>query len=502
MKKYIVSLLLTLLLVSPIHAYTVIKGDTPYGLWGANWQTELAKYGISDPRKLPVGLVVNEENEELGGTLPVAGQTYTLAGSGITASASSITLTSLTIPQTGYELQDSDFSSTFYVTVEPGNTKRQEIASCTTVTQNANNTATLSGCSRGLLPFSPYTTSSSYQFAHAGGTSLIFSDAPQLFNEYPAKGNTETITGQWNFNTYLPYVPTSTPTDDRQVVSLYQFQQATTTGGINASETAKGVGELAIGAETAAGTSLGATGARLIIPNSLVSSTSPGTYGLPSLGSTGKIDSSFGGSANSVATLDSSSLVVQNPVNATSTPTANKIPISNASGTLPNTWLNASTTATAANMPIAGVSSTISVGFIPTIASSTAAVSYTTSTAGVWNSTFDCGFAPTMLQLNFDIDGSSNGSAYTSIGQAYYSGTSIRHVQYFVANQLTSATGFGSLGGFGASGPTVGGATGNYSVSTLSIASVTGSTEVVANTNTRNSDGTGYVFSFGLVCYR
>lgn len=135
----------------------------------------------------------------LGGTLPVAGVTYTLAGSGVTASATSVTLSSLTIPQTGYKLQDSDFSSTFYVTLEPGNQKRQEIASCTTVTQNANGSATLSGCSRGLLPYTPYTASSSYAFSHGGGTSLIFSDAPQLFNEYPAKGNTETVSGDWTY---------------------------------------------------------------------------------------------------------------------------------------------------------------------------------------------------------------------------------------------------------------------------------------------------------------
>jgi hypothetical protein len=136
----------------------------------------------------------------LGGTSPVAGSTYTLAGSGVSASASSITLTSLTIPQTGYELQDSDFGDTFYVTLEPGSTKRQEIVSCTTVTQNAGDTATLSGCSRGLLPFGAYTASTTYAFAHSGGTSVIFSDAPQLFNLYAAKSSAETISGAWVYS--------------------------------------------------------------------------------------------------------------------------------------------------------------------------------------------------------------------------------------------------------------------------------------------------------------
>ena len=119
----------------------------------------------------------------LGSTLPIAGNTYNLSGSGIYSSASSITLQSLTIKQTGYKLVDADFSDVFYITLEPGSNSRQEIASCTTVTQNAAGTATLSGCSRGLLPFSPYTASTTYDFAHAGGTQVIFSDPPQLFNQ-------------------------------------------------------------------------------------------------------------------------------------------------------------------------------------------------------------------------------------------------------------------------------------------------------------------------------
>ena len=137
----------------------------------------------------------------LGATLPVAGATYILAGSGVTGSGTSISLQTLTLPQSGYELLDADFSTTFYVTLEPGSRTRQEIASCTTVTQNADNTATLSNCTRGLLPISPYTASTTYQFAHAGGTSVIFSDPPQLFNEFGVLAEDETVTGEWIFGT-------------------------------------------------------------------------------------------------------------------------------------------------------------------------------------------------------------------------------------------------------------------------------------------------------------
>lgn len=158
----------------------------------------------------------------LGSTLPIAGSTYTLAGSGISGSATSITLNSFTITQSGQKIQDSDLSDTFYVTLEPGNTKKQEIVSCTTVTQNSGGTATLSGCSRGMSPISPYTASTTLAFTHGGGTQVIFSDAPQLFNLYSAKANNETIGGVWTYSVF-PVIATSTvlPTTNGQFATKY-----------------------------------------------------------------------------------------------------------------------------------------------------------------------------------------------------------------------------------------------------------------------------------------
>ena len=48
----------------------------------------------------------------------------------------------------------------------------------------------------------------------------------------------------------------------------------------------------------------------------------------------GKIAAALGGAASTLATLDGSTLVVQNPANATATPTASKIPIADANGEL------------------------------------------------------------------------------------------------------------------------------------------------------------------------
>lgn len=251
--------------IGSVSAYTVQPGDylakigQKFGLsWIELWDLNPE---IQDPDLIHVGqeLRVDFEDELLGATLPVAGQTYTLAGSGITASATSITLTSLTIPQTGYKLLDSNFSDTFYITLEPGNSKRQEIVSCTTVTQNAAGTATLSGCSRGLLPFTPFTASTTYQFAHAGGSTVIFSDPPQLFNEFTAKGNAETITNVWTFNRHPVSTSTlGTPTTTYQYTTKQYVDNVVNQGAATSTEAVAGISELATQVEMASSTDLGA----------------------------------------------------------------------------------------------------------------------------------------------------------------------------------------------------------------------------------------------------
>lgn len=207
---------------------------------------------VSDEVQDAMTLYVAEAREGpiFGTSQPIAGATYTLSGAGVSNSATSITLSSLTVPQNGYEILDADLSPTFYITLEPGNRTRQEIVSCTTVTQNANNTATLSGCTRGLSPVQPYTADSSLRFSHGGGSQVIFSNPPQFYNEFANLSDDETVTGQWTFNTF-PITPSNSP----------------------CSTTVAGVCELATQAETAAGTVTGGTGGNLVIANSTATST-------------------------------------------------------------------------------------------------------------------------------------------------------------------------------------------------------------------------------------
>lgn len=92
-------------------------------------------------------------------------------------------------------------------------------------------------------------------------------------------------------------------------------------------------------------------------------------------------------SASGLASLDGSSLVVQNPANATATPTASKIPIANASGKLAAGWggaastlatlnasskvvedpANATATPTASKIVMADGAGKISDGWLPTL---------------------------------------------------------------------------------------------------------------------------------------
>lgn len=208
--------------------------------------------------------------------LPVAGQTYNLAGSGLSSSATSITLTSFTIKQTGQPIQDADMSSTFYLTIEPGSNSKQEIVSCTTVPPNTGGSITLTGCVRGLSPIYPYTASTTLAFTHGGGTQVIISDPPQLFNQYAAKENNETITGQWTFSTF-PITPSNgTSTINRA-----------------------GVVQLATPAQTAAGTATSTNGT--VAPLTIANNTATSTWNSQTAGnvvpvtglSTKRIDPSF-----------------------------------------------------------------------------------------------------------------------------------------------------------------------------------------------------------------
>lgn len=264
-KQILISLMALSLVVGTVNAtlWDYFDGDLP----SVSERVELAEncdineYEGSYDQNVALEdcLRLNTQNEpNLGGTTPIAGGTFTLAGAGVSSTATSIILSSFTITQTDYEILTADLSDTFYITIEPGNKTRQEIVSCTTVTQSGSSAnATLSGCTRGLKPFGTYAADSNYRFSHAGGSQVILSDPPQLFNQYTAKANNETVAGFWDF-TYLP-TSSATPTSTSHLVNKTYVDNQVNQGAATSTPATAGISELATANETASSTPWGIT---------------------------------------------------------------------------------------------------------------------------------------------------------------------------------------------------------------------------------------------------
>lgn len=207
----------------------------------------------------------------------MSGQSFTL-GSSISSTQTTILLSSFKVPVVNTNITMATMGSSIaYGTLAPG-TSQAELISFTGVTQNANGTATLTGVTRGLDKEYPYTESTSFKQPHAGQTIFILSDAPQVFNEYPAKRNDETITGKWTFpaggNANAPVSGNSytAPTDDLEYAPKKYVDDIAIAGSPDATTTIKGIVEVATQAEVLAKTALGGTGASLSVrPDTLAS---------------------------------------------------------------------------------------------------------------------------------------------------------------------------------------------------------------------------------------
>lgn len=204
--------------------------------------------------------------EELGRAVDaVATNNYVIAGSGISSSATTIILSSFTTPVSGVPYTMSHFgqggSAKGYLTIEPGSRTRQEIVSFTGLTQNSDGSATLTGVTRGLLPFEPYTASTTYATAHNGGSQVTVSNPPQLYD------------------------------------AIYDYiDSASIAGAVDGTISAKGIYETATGLEAASTTPIGggSTSATLVLTTLISTTTSP-TSGnvIPVTKSDGNISDTF-----------------------------------------------------------------------------------------------------------------------------------------------------------------------------------------------------------------
>lgn len=352
-----------------------------------------------------IEIYVNEalEGPIAGATLPIAGQTFNLHGSGVSASASSITLASFTITQTGQKIQDSDLSATFFITLEPGNPTKQEIVSCTTVTQNANNSATLSGCSRGLSPITPYTASTTLRFAHGGGSQVIFSNPPQFYNQYPALDNDNTFVGIQSFHAVPRYtaVPSNhssgaVASTTAEFASMAAVQAVVAAGCLDAAVGNQGCVELATEAEISAGTQSGSDARLVLTASSSTSSPNSSLCGagcVPATRSDGKISPLF------IATTSSDAYKFGGLVTLTATGTF--ATTTQASSTITN--LNVTSTSTTGTF--SALTSTATSSFAGNV---TVGANASTSDLIVSNSCTGCPMANTGSSTTFSVTSGTN----------------------------------------------------------------------------------------------
>lgn len=215
----------------------------------------------------------------LGAYNPSGGGTYRLSGS-IGTTNTSITLSSFKEPVSNVPYTMAYLNSDIaYGTLDP-QTNVSEFISFTGISQNDNGSATLSGVTRGLNRTNvgdSCTASTTFKQAHSGQSIFILSNSPCLYSEYVTKRNAETISGTKTFaSTSAPkydFNPNFDSLASTTLASIGYVASTSFAGTVNASETVKGISELSLRSEASAGTSVGGTGARLVLPASIATST-------------------------------------------------------------------------------------------------------------------------------------------------------------------------------------------------------------------------------------
>lgn len=270
-------------------------------------------------------------------------QTFRLAGAGSTIGDTTLLLTSFQTID-GTNLTMSDFGTYGYGTIQPDGAVFEEQIRFSGITQNANGTATLTGVSSIGFVY-PYTVTANITKSHPGGASFVISNTAAFYDQLASKINDETITGLWSFPSSEIARPRAIADTDTAILAAYvtfgQLGRTSFAGTVDASTIQKGIVEIAIDAENGTGTGTGGTGAILVAAASSHNYISTTPSKIPvGRASDGKIDNSWGGTASSLATLNGSIKVVEDPANAQTTSAAAKIPLADVNGEIGMSWIN------------------------------------------------------------------------------------------------------------------------------------------------------------------
>lgn len=233
-----------------------------------------------------------ESPQNFGATFTPIGTTqFTLAGAGITSTANTIQLTSFLLPDRVTPITMSMIGSIGYGVLEPQSSKIEDIT-FTGVTQNANGTAILTGVSRGISFYSPYHASTTLAYSHSGGATFIISNTAGFYGQqFMFTNNPNYVTAYNQFTDPPVFVNAATST--HQAADVAYVNSVVAAGCANASETVNGCSQLSTTAQATAGTSLGSTGARLVIPNSMANATPSANILVPITSALGKLAQGF-----------------------------------------------------------------------------------------------------------------------------------------------------------------------------------------------------------------
>jgi len=175
----------------------------------------------------------------------------------ITSSATSMTLTANSVRGGG------TLSGYNCFTIDEGSAQAEYV--CGTVSGTS-----VTGMSRGISPSTGTTTIAALQFSHRRGANVKVTDFPVIQILKAQNNGEETFP---NLLTYANTVLISGGSASTTIATKYYVDNVAIAGAANSSETVNGIGELATAAEAAAGTSIGSTLARLLLPASLATST-------------------------------------------------------------------------------------------------------------------------------------------------------------------------------------------------------------------------------------
>lgn len=193
----------------------------------------------------------------------------------ISASVTTMIITPYPVDLDGNKLTMNDFGLNPTLTIDPKVSGIEEIIGFTGIVDNGNNTATLTGLTRDLTSKAPYTSAGTGK-QHGAGAVVVFSNNPQMYARLASLENIETITGLWTYST-SPIVPT--PTTPTQVANKAYVDAVALAGCSNASTILQGCVQIPTALQMASSTASGSTGALLVVPTSLSTST-PGYAGL------------------------------------------------------------------------------------------------------------------------------------------------------------------------------------------------------------------------------